>query len=105
MENIEALTYAMLLLAFGLGVIAAFMLPAGQVLAAIVVAFYLVFMCFSPLTSAWFAHFLVDDLGVGQAAYAIAGAMFVCFGFATAATFAYNLVRGRVRGGGLPPAV
>jgi hypothetical protein len=104
MENIEALTYAMLLLALGLGIIAAFILPAGQVFAAIVVAFYLVFMCFSPLTSAWFAHILVGDLGVGKAAYEITAAMIVCFGFATAATFAYNLVRGRLRGGGHPPA-
>ncbi|MCC7532076.1 MAG: hypothetical protein IT342_26470 [Candidatus Melainabacteria bacterium] len=105
MENIEALTLAMLFLALGLGIIAAFMLPAGQVIAAIVVALYLVFMSFSPLTSAWFAHILVDDLGLGRTAYEITTAMVAGFGFATAATFACNLVRGRVRGGGLPPAV
>jgi hypothetical protein len=105
MENIEVLTYAMILRAFGLGIIVAFMLPIGQVIAAIVVAFYLVFMSFSPLTSAWFTHTLVDDLGVSKAAFDITAAMVVCFGFATAATFAYNLVMGRVRGGGLPPAV
>ena len=38
--------------------------------------------------------------GVGKTAFEIAAAMVLSFGFATAATFAYNLVRGRVRGGG-----
>jgi hypothetical protein len=104
MENIEALTYAMLLLALGLGIIAAFILPAGQVIASIVVAFYLVFMCFSPLTSPWFAHTLVDGLGVSKPVFEIAAAMVAGFGLATAATFAYNLITGRIRGGGHPPA-
>lgn len=104
MEHIEALTLAMIFLALGLGIIAAFMLPVGQVIAAIVVAFYLVFMSFSPLTSAWFAHMLVDGLGVSKPAFEIAAAMVVSFGFAVAATFAYNLVTGRIRGSGLPPA-
>ena len=104
MENIEALTLAMIFLALGLGIIAAFTLPIGQIIAAIMVAFYLVFMSFSPLTSTWFAHTLVDGLGVGKPAFEIASAMVACFGFATAATFAYNLITGRVRGSGHPPA-
>ena len=105
MENIEALTLAMLFLALGLGIVVAHMLPIGQVIAAIVVAFYLVFMSFSPLTSDWFTHMIVDELGVSKPAFAIAATMFVGFGFATAATFAYNLIMGRVRDSGLPPAV
>lgn len=104
MENIEALTLVMIFAALGLGIVAAFMLPVGQVIAAIVVAFYLVFMSFSPLTSTWFAHVLVDGLGVSKPAFDIAAAIVASFGSAIAATFAYNLMTGRGRGSGLPPA-
>ncbi len=105
MEHIEPLTLVMIFLALGLGIVAACMLPIGQVIAAILAAFYLVFMSFSPLTSTWFAHVLVDGLGVSKPAFDIAAAIVASFGFATAATFAYNLVTGRVPGSGLPPAV
>lgn len=105
MEHIEPLTLAMIFLALGLGIIAACVLPIGQVIAAILVASYLVFMSFSPLTSAWFAHMVVGGLGVSKPAFDIAAAIVVSFGFAIAATFAFNLLTGRVRGSGLPPAV
>lgn len=105
MEYIEALTYALILIALGLGIIAAFTLPIGQVLVALAVTFYLSFMYFSPLTSAWFSHTLVDQLGFSKPALAIWAAMVASFGTAAAATVVYNLTRGRIRGDGLPPAV
>lgn len=104
MENIEALSYACILFAIGLGIVVAHMLPLGQVIAAITVAFYFVFMYFSPLTSAWFADMLVGKVGMDGTAFEISGWMFVSFAAASAVTIAYNVVTGRVRTG-LPPAV
>ncbi len=105
MENIEALTYAMILIALGLGIIAALTLPLGQVIVALVAAFYLSFLYFSPLTSAWFSDTLVGQLGFSKQALAIWAGMVVSFGISAGATVAYNLNRGRIRGDGLPPAV
>jgi len=104
MENIEALTLTLVLIAVGLGIVAAHILPLGQVIAAIAVAFYFVFMHFSPLTSAWFANVFVGQFGMEQSAFEILGWMFAGFAAATAATIAFNIVTGRVNTG-LPPAV
>jgi hypothetical protein len=104
MENIEALTLTLVLIAVGLGIVAAHILPLGQVVAAITVAFYCLFMFFSPLTSAWFANVLVGQFGMEQSAFEISGWMFAVFAAATAVTIAYNVVTGRANTG-LPPAV
>lgn len=104
MDNIEALTLALVLIAVGLGIVVAHILPLVQVAAAIGIACYFVFMHFSPLTSAWFANTLAGQLGMEQAAFEISGWMFAGFAAATAVTIAYNVITGRVRSG-LPPAV
>lgn len=104
MENIEALTLFLVLIAVGLGIAVAHIFPVGQVAAAIGVACYFVFMHFSPLTSTWFANFLVGQIGMEQSAFEISGLMFAGFAAATAVTIAYNVITGRVRSG-LPPAV
>ncbi len=105
MENIEALTLTLVLIAAGLGIVVAHILPLGQVVAAIALAFYFVFMYFSPLTSAWFSNVLVGQVGMDKSAFEISGWMFVGFAAATAVTIAYNVIIGRVHGSGLPPAV
>lgn len=104
MENMEALTYILALLALAAGIVVSLTMPFGQVIAAIAVAYSLIFLCFSPLTAAWFAHTMMGEIGVSEQAFEAAAVMAVCFGLASAAALAINVIRGRVHGG-LPPAV
>lgn len=104
MENIEALSLSLVLITVGLGIVVAHILPLGQVVAALTVAFYFVFMFFSRLTSAWFADVIVGQFGMNKPAFEITSWMFVGFAAALAVTIAYNIMTGRASTG-LPPAV
>lgn len=103
MENIEALTYLLILLAIAAGIGAALLLPVGKFAAVMAVAFYAMFWSFSPLTSAHFATTFMGGLGMSQAAFEIATTMILGFGVAAVAGFVYCLLTGRIRR--LPPAI
>ena len=103
MENIEALTYLLILLAIAAGIGAAFLLPVGKFAAVLAVSFYFMVWSFSPLTSAHFHTTFVGGLGMSQAAFEIATLMILGFGLAAAAGFVYCLLTGRIRR--LPPAI
>lgn len=102
MENIEALTYGAMLLAFLTGILVALAFTYVPVTATSIAAFWVSGLYFAPLTSALFIGTLVDGLAMNPTVLHFGSAMLLAYGVATAATLTVNLVRGRVNGG-LPP--